>query len=121
MHTISCRNLLTALLFFLVASCSKKSDNSSANNPGGGGATGNAISITSSTFPATFTVKVGTTLKWTNNDSMAHTVTSDDGSTFDSGNLAAGASYSYKFTTAGTYNYHCDYHAGMTGSIVVQN
>ena len=121
MRTISTKNLFIAFLFLALASCSKKSDSSSPNNPGGGGANNNTINITGSSFPATTTVKVGTTVKWTNNDSMAHTVTSDDGSTFDSGNMAAGASFSFKFTTAGTFNYHCDYHAGMTGSVVVQN
>ena len=70
--------------------------------------------------PATLTVKVGTTVKWTNNDSVAHTVTSDTG-LFDSGELASGDSYSFTFSQAGTFAYHCAMHPSMVASIVVTN
>jgi len=70
--------------------------------------------------PATLTVKVGTTVTWTNQDSAAHTVTSDTG-IFDSGNLPQGKSFSYTFAAAGTYPYHCTYHAMMTATVVVTN
>jgi len=67
---------------------------------------------------------VNNSVTWTNNDIAAHTVTSDNttGGTpvFDSGNMAAGASYSYTFTAPGTYTYHCDYHAWMKGTVVVK-
>jgi plastocyanin len=82
---------------------------------------GNAVTISNYSFgPATLTVKVGTTVKWTNQDTVAHTVTSDSG-VFDSGNLPQGQSFSYTFATAGTYPYHCTYHAMMTGTVVVTN
>lgn len=69
--------------------------------------------------PATLTVKEGTTITWTNGDSVVHTVTSDTG-IFDSGDLAKGQTFSYTFTTAGTYPYHCTPHkAKMAGTIVV--
>ena len=71
--------------------------------------------------PASLTVKVGTTVKWTNSDSVAHTVTSDTG-LFDSGDLSQGQSFSYTFTTAGTYPYHCTpHHAKMAGTVIVTN
>jgi plastocyanin len=69
--------------------------------------------------PATLTVKVGTTITWTNNDSMTHTVTSDNG-VFDSGNLAPGQTFSYTFNNAGTFTYHCVIHTYMKGTIIVQ-
>jgi plastocyanin len=69
--------------------------------------------------PGSLSVSVGTTVKWTNNDGVTHTVTANDGSSFDSGPIAAGASFSFKFMTAGTFNYHCTIHSGMTGTIVV--
>jgi plastocyanin len=68
--------------------------------------------------PGTLTIKVGTTVKWTNQDSVAHTVTSDTG-LFDSGDLAAGDTFSYTFTQAGTFAYHCTMHPSMTATIVV--
>ncbi len=72
--------------------------------------------------PSSVTVKVGTTVKWTNSDYYwAHTATSDDGATFNSGNLATGASYSYTPTTAGTFLYHCNVHADMKGTLKAPN
>ncbi len=81
---------------------------------------GNSVSISGFAFsPASLTVSVGTTVTWTNNDSTTHTVTSDSGA-FSSGNLANGKTYSYKFTTAGTYAYHCSIHSYMKGTVIVQ-
>lgn len=87
-----------------------------------------AVSITSSgTFafsPASITIKVGTTVTWTNNTSAPHTVTSDDGTTFDSGlNTPIGANggtFSFTFTKAGTFSYHCQIHPFMKATVIVQ-
>src|SRR6266536_467896 len=70
-------------------------------------------------------VPVGTKVEWSNEGRNPHTVTADDGS-FDSGNLAAGATYSITFTRAGAYPYFCKYHGsaggiGMAGVILVGN
>jgi plastocyanin len=72
-------------------------------------------------FPNTITVVLGVnnTVVWTNMDNSPHTVTSNGGS-FDSGNMAPGQAYTYTFTTAGTYAYHCTYHPWMVGSVVVK-
>ncbi len=76
--------------------------------------------LTSHNFyiPATFDVKVGQTVTWKNLDNVPHTVTSNTG-LFQSGNIDAGATYSYTFAKPGTYYYTCDYHTWMTGAIVV--
>lgn len=71
--------------------------------------------------PSPFTVKVGTSVKWTNNDNTAHTVTSNDGTTFSSGTIAVGASFSFTPTVAGSFLYHCNFHGGMTGTLTVTN
>jgi len=68
--------------------------------------------------PASITVKVGTTVTWTNQDSAPHTVTADDGS-FTSGDLATGATFSQTFAKAGTYPYHCNFHSSMKGTVTV--
>ena len=68
--------------------------------------------------PAALTVPVGTSVTWTNNDSTAHTVTSDDG-TWDSGRIDVGGTYSHVFDQAGTFTYHCGIHTSMTGTITV--
>ena len=45
-------------------------------------------------------------------------MTADDGS-FDSGNLAPGATFSQSFSTPGTFTYHCNIHSSMTGTVTV--
>src|SRR5215472_8940858 len=82
--------------------------------------TGNSVSIANFAFsPASLTVKVGTKVSWTNNDSVTHTVTADKGA-FNSGPLTPGSTFSFTFTKAGTYSYHCNIHRSMMATIVVQ-
>lgn len=71
--------------------------------------------------PASITVTVGTTVTWKNADGVAHTSTSDTG-VWDTGRMAAGATATTTFATAGTYPYNCVYHAsmGMKGTVIVQ-
>lgn len=65
-------------------------------------------------------VPVGTTVVWSNNDTVAHTVTSATGNgSLNSGNMNPGAVYNFTFTTPGTYDYVCAYHPWMTGTVVV--
>jgi len=90
---------------------------------GGGGSGGQAASgtvrIAGFAFaPGSSSVKVGDSVKWTNQDGATHTVTADDGA-FDSGNLAGGKSFSFTFDEAGTYAYHCNIHQSMTGTVTV--
>lgn len=75
--------------------------------------------------PATLNITVGTKVTWTNNSSTStiHTTTSDSGNgaggVWDSGVLAPGQSFSFTFTTPGTFTYHCSIHPFMTGTIHV--
>jgi plastocyanin len=78
------------------------------------------ISIVNFAFtPSPVTVPVGTTVTWTNNDLMTHTSTSAT-QVWDSGLLSPGQSFSFTFTTPGTFTYRCSPHPFMTGTIVVQ-
>jgi LPXTG-motif cell wall-anchored protein len=82
------------------------------------------VNIPATNFdPKEVTVKVGDTVKWTNNSSVEHTVQADDGS-FNSGDLEAGKEFSFTFTKAGTFAYFCKYHgakggSGMSGTVTV--
>ena len=71
--------------------------------------------------PATLTVKAGTKVTWTNNDSVLHTVTSDSGGVLGSTNIPPGQSFSFTFTAPGTVSYHCAVHPSMKGSVTVTN
>ncbi len=83
-------------------------------------ATEHVVDIRDMAFaPGSLTVAVGDTVTWTNSDSMPHTATSEDDA-FDSGNLDEGQSFSFTFTEPGTYQYRCDYHSDMGGTIVVE-
>jgi len=93
---------------------------SPAASPVGTPAAATAVKIANFAFDApSVEVAVGATVTWTNNDSAAHTVTADDGS-FDSGSLATGATFSFTFTKAGTFTYHCAIHPKMIATIVVK-
>jgi plastocyanin len=69
--------------------------------------------------PPTVTVAPGTTVVWTNKDSVNHTVTSDTGAWSDSGSLATNRTFSHTFAKAGTYPYHCAIHPSMTAKVIV--
>ncbi|HUI01400.1 MAG TPA: cupredoxin domain-containing protein [Nitrososphaerales archaeon] len=85
--------------------------------PGSGGNT--SIGKAYQPDPLTVVVGINSTVKWVNNDSAPHTVTADDAS-FDSGNVAPGQSFTFTFTTPGTYQYHCVYHPWMVGTVIVK-
>ena len=74
--------------------------------------------------PATLTIKAGTTVTWKNTTAVAHTVTSDDGKSFDSGMAnpiaAQSGTFSFTFTSPGTFAYHCAIHPFMKATIIVQ-
>jgi plastocyanin len=77
------------------------------------------VSIRNFAFsPATLSVRAGTTVVWTNEDSVTHTVTATDNS-FNSGNLTPGQTYSRTFTTQGIFPYVCQIHTFMTGAVTV--
>ncbi len=75
--------------------------------------------------PDSLTVSAGTTVIWTNNDNTIHTVTQgnpedfESDSLFDSGILATGKTFSFKFSDKGVYDYYCTLHPFMKGSITV--
>lgn len=70
--------------------------------------------------PAAITVKKGTTVTWTNEDTAGHTVTETDSLKGPaSSTIEQGKSYSFTFDTAGTYHYKCTIHPYMTGTVTV--
>jgi plastocyanin len=69
--------------------------------------------------PQTLTVRVGTTVTWTNGDDIPHTSVSTEG-VFKSKVMDTDEKFSYTFTKAGKYPYYCTIHPRMTGEVVVQ-
>ena len=66
----------------------------------------------------TMRVRVGTTLTWTNMDTVSHSVTFTNGMK-ESGLLAPGQSFRYIFSTPGTYQYSCTVHPSMVATVTV--
>ncbi len=70
--------------------------------------------------PTAIEVDPGTTVTWTNNDSVIHTV-ADTQKTFDSKFIQPGATWKYTFETPGQYDYLCTLHPWMKGTISVES
>jgi plastocyanin len=96
---------------------STSSEQTNTNTP----ASTSSVTIQNFAFsPPDITVKKGTTVTWTNQDSTPHTVTEMDTQTGpDSGNLNPGAKYTFTFNQSGTFKYHCTLHPEMLGTVMV--
>jgi len=78
-----------------------------------------SVSIKNFAFsPATVTVTAGSTVVWTNDDSIQHDITFDGGS-IASSVLNHNDTFSHTFPTAGTYHYICSIHPFMHGTVIV--
>lgn len=104
--------LIATIAALLLAGCSSTEDNPEGDQNA-------SVKVRDGNFnPTTVNIREDSTVEWLNEGSNAHTVTADDGS-FDSGDLPSGEDWDWEFDTAGTYAYHCKYHASMKGSITV--
>jgi plastocyanin len=79
-----------------------------------------AVHIGNFTFKSpALTVRPGTTVTWTNDDDIPHTVVSKDG-VFKSKVLDTGNQFSFTFAKPGQFGYFCSLHPHMTGTIIVK-
>ncbi len=96
-----------------------------STSPNSGPAAANVSIVEYSFSPSTVTIKVGSTVEWTNNGQLAHNVTVDDAS-WSSGNLSgpsggggygggtSGGTFGHVFSQVGTFTYHCALHPPAT-------
>ena len=86
---------------------------------------GNAeIGNTGFYIPLNAQVTVGTTVEWINEDSVPHTIQSQDKdgniiSLFNSAPIYTGDRFSYTFDGEGIYNYYCTLHPWRVGLVTV--
>jgi|YNPNPStandDraft_1061719.scaffolds.fasta_scaffold205262_1 plastocyanin len=114
--------LFPVLLFIIVAGCASGAPAAQPTPSQTASIQPPTASITISGFafvPQTIEITAGTKVVWMNNDSVVHTVTSND-RIFDSGNMSRGATFSFTFTQPGTYEYFCIPHPYMKGTVVVK-
>jgi plastocyanin len=121
----TCTLLSTAAVAaVLVTGCGGGGSGPSAGAaPSAGGSSGTSSAITINNFkfsPSSLRAQKGAGIKVANDDSAAHTVTADDGHSFDSGTVDPGASTTIRAPAAGTYSYHCTIHPFMKGKLVVE-
>ena len=109
-----------AALVAVVVTLNVTSDNTGSAGAATGAKTPNSITIANFQFsPDPLVVKAGATVKVTNSDGTAHTVTAADKS-FDTGDIDGGATATITLAKAGTYKYFCNIHNYMTGTIEVK-
>jgi plastocyanin len=78
------------------------------------------VTIDNFTFaPAELTISAGTTVTWDNHDDIPHSVV-EKNKLFRSKALDTDESYSFTFTSAGTFDYFCGLHPHMVGKIIVK-
>lgn len=107
---------LSLLVVTLVAACSSD-DSTDTTEPGPDGSS-TEVTIDNFTFsPSSLSVAAGDTVEWTNDQSITHTVTSND-ELFDM-TLSEDATFEFTFEDAGTYPYFCAIHPAMVGTIEV--
>jgi plastocyanin len=70
--------------------------------------------------PDAVEIAVGDTITWTNQDGVPHTATASERDVLQSGAIASGESFSQTFEEAGEYEYFCEFHPNMLGTIVVE-
>jgi plastocyanin len=134
-------SLLAAVAAVLLAAtltgCSSSpSSSEGTGNTASSSADGPVIELSRLMYmPATLEIPVGTTVTWTNDESISHTVTSgrptgvDTGTSLRSGEEPDGLfdeqlpkqgdSFTFTYEEPGTYPYYCDIHKGMNAEIVV--
>ena len=110
-------------------SSSMSANGSNPTGSGGGGIAANVTIANTAYSPASITITAGGSVKWTNTDATTHSVTADAAGGFDSnltgsmpdpyGGSSGGGTFTQKFASAGTFAYHCTYHASMHGTVTV--
>lgn len=85
------------------------------------------VQVSSNVFtPASITIKVGQTVRWTwaggSHNVVSGASCSANDNKFRSGSPQSGGTFEHKFETAGTFPYYCEPHCemGMKGEVVVQ-
>jgi nitrite reductase (NO-forming) len=69
--------------------------------------------------PQFISMPIESTVSWTNDDSIQHTITSDEEGLFVSGPISPGDTFDNTFDTPGEFGYHCSIHPWMTGRVMV--
>lgn len=107
--------VFAAIISLTILSCSKSDPYTPL-----AGDDSHKVSIRAGQFdPAVLNMLPSTKVVWTNTDTDVHSVVSDDGTSFNSGNISAGGTFNFTPTVTGTIGYHCGVHPGVQGTLNV--
>ena len=113
--------LFVLLLAIGAGACGSSDDSGSASNTtaaSGSGGGGTTVTLKDLKFnPDKITAKTGDTVTWKWGENVLHNVTAKDKS-FKSDNKSDGT-FTHTFDKAGTYEYECTLHTGMSGEVDV--
>ena len=123
-HTVLVEQMLKPVADWFAAVLSGEQSCTTSTSPSGGGGSApaetKAVAIQGHMFmPSDVTVPAGSTITWTNDDSEPHTVVANGGA-FKSQTLDKGQSYSYRFSSPGSYAYYCSVHPDMKGTVTAR-
>ncbi len=107
--------LAVVLALTALAACSSSSKSGSSSSSGSP-----VITMQNTAFNVAGPVKAGATVDIKNNDPFTHTVTSDDGTSF---NVSVDGGKTATITAPskpGTYKFHCNIHSNMHATLIVQ-
>lgn len=112
---------LIMVLLMIALACTKQPTTPGPTPTDGGLGIKTDVKIKDFAFePSEVTIPKGTTVIWTNEDSVQHIVVSDSGEELSSGLIDSQGTFTHTFSNAGTYGYHCSIHPSMKGTIIVQ-
>lgn len=114
--------LIPALAFLLTACAPKTTQPTAPTTQPAGLETSSTITIGNFAYsPKEITARAGQTVTFTNKDLAGHSLTSDDGTSFDTGVIGQNQSATLTAPkTPGTYAFHCTPHPGITGTLIVE-
>ena len=116
----SSRSRFVLIVFVVLALGLSVAACSSSSKDGSSGSTSADITMENTAFNVAGPVKAGATVNIKNNDSFTHTVTSDDGTSF---NVSVDGGKSATVTApskAGSYKFHCNIHSTMKDTLTVE-
>lgn len=119
LHRLPLALLLIGILCLSALGCSSSSSSSPSNDDAP--AIAATVNIADGRFdPRVLDIEIGGSVMWINDDVAAHDLKFLPPNKFSSGAIKPDGAWVHTFTSAGTYDYYCDYHNTMKGSVVVR-
>lgn len=121
--TLRAQGEQTLVTIFLTQNVGGGASPAAEGTPAAGEANGGNVAVDIKDFlynPDPVMIPVGASMTWTNQDPVPHTATARDREVLQSGTLQQGETFTETFEQTGTYDYFCEFHENMKGTLVVE-